>query len=410
MNILVVNHYAGSVKHGMEYRHFYLAREWLRLGHRVTIAAASFSHLQSKSPDFTGLISEEEIQGIRYIWLRTPEYHGNGVRRAVNIASFGLRLWSLKNEIVRRCRPDLVVASSPHPLAMPGAVHIARAVSAALFFEVRDLWPLTLTELGGLSRAHPFVRIMQWAENYAYKSADRVVSLLPKADGYMRAHGMAKDKFVYVPNGIDVSEWEKINRAPLSVHHAEAIGAIRQKGHFILGYAGSHGIANELHTLLGAAEIMADSPITFILVGQGPEKENLQRRVKEKALQNVVFLESVQKNEIPDLLACMDALYIGLKNEPLFRFGISPNKLMDYMMAGKPIIHAVEAGNDLVAESGCGLSVPPENSGAISEAAIRLMGMTPAEREKMGYLGREYVLANHDYRVLAKRLLDPYER
>lgn len=409
MNILVINHYAGSVKHGMEYRHSYLAREWSQRGHRVTITAASFSHLHSKRPDVTGRISEEEIQGIRYIWLRTPEYRGNGARRAVNIASFGLRLWSLKNEITQRCRPDLVLASSPHPLVVPGAVQIARASDATLFFEVRDLWPLTLTELGGMSRAHPLVQIMQWAENYAYKSADRVVSLLPKADGYLRAHGMAMDKFVYVPNGIDVSEWERGDRPSLSLHHAEAIAAIRKKGHFIVGYAGSHGIANELHTLLGAAEILAFRPVTFVLVGQGPEKKNLQQRMKDRSLQNVVFLEPVQKTAIPELLASMDALYIGLKNEPLFRFGISPNKLMDYMMSGKPIIHAIEAGNDLVAESGCGVSVPPENPEAISEAVMRLMSMTPAEREKIGSMGREYVLANHDYRVLAKRLLDVYE-
>lgn len=114
----------------------------------------------------------------------------------------------------------------------------------------------------------------------------------------------------------------------------------------------------------------------------------------------------MQKAAIPSLLASMDVCYIGLQKQSLFRFGVSPNKLMDYMIAGKPIIHAIEAGNDLVAESGCGISVPPEDPDAIANAIKRLMSMSPAEREEMGRRGREYVIANHDYNILAKKFLE----
>ncbi|HTG81711.1 MAG TPA: glycosyltransferase, partial [Geobacteraceae bacterium] len=117
----------------------------------------------------------------------------------------------------------------------------------------------------------------------------------------------------------------------------------------------------------------------------------------------------VSKSSIPALLAAMDALYIGLQRQPLFRFGISPNKLMDYMMAGKPVINAIEAGNDPVAESGCGISVCSENSDAIAEAIQELMGMNEAEREVMGMRGKEYVLKHHDYRVLARKFVEIME-
>jgi glycosyltransferase involved in cell wall biosynthesis len=128
--------------------------------------------------------------------------------------------------------------------------------------------------------------------------------------------------------------------------------------------------------------------------------------VIENNINNVIFLSPVPKNSISELLRKMDILYIGLRRSPLFRFGVSPNKLFDYMMAGKPIIHAVEAGNDLVQESGCGISVPPEDPVAIAEAIKKLLTMSPIEREEMGRRGREYVVKNHDYKVLAKKFLE----
>ena len=116
----------------------------------------------------------------------------------------------------------------------------------------------------------------------------------------------------------------------------------------------------------------------------------------------MTFLPPVPRQSIPELLTTMDILYIGLKKQPLFRFGVSPNKLMDYMMASKPIVYAIEASNDIVTECGCGLSVPPENPVATAEAIIKLTKMTPAEREALGERGKEYVLTHHDYKVLAK--------
>lgn len=146
-----------------------------------------------------------------------------------------------------------------------------------------------------------------------------------------------------------------------------------------------------------------------MLVGQGPEKESLERVASAERLRNVVFLPPVPRVSVGALLDHFDACYIGLKRSPLFRFGVSPNKLLDYMMAGRPVIHAIDAGNDLVAGSGCGVSVPPEDPGAIADAVRRLMRATPAERLRMGRAGRAYVLKHHDYRVLAERFLEAIE-
>lgn len=405
MNILIISHYAGSIIHGMEYRPYYLAREWVRIGHNVTIVVASFSHLHNKRPTINGKITEEEIEGIRYLWLKSPEYKGNGARRVLNMLTFSWQILWHKTKLLRGFQPDIVIASSPHPFIIFGAMKIARLSNAKLVFEVRDLWPLSLIEIGDVSPRHPFIFIMQLVENFAYHRADRVVSLLPKADIYMKEHGMASNKFVYLPNGIDVVEWQN-NKTSLPLQHSEVLSKLRQNGCFIIGYTGAHGLANALDTLVEAAALLQNSPVAFVLVGQGPKKEALQNKAKEIGLTNIKFLSPVLKTSIPEILDSMDVLFIGWNKEPLYHFGVSPNKLMDYMMAAKPIIHAVEATNDSVAESGCGISVAPEDPVAIAEAVVTLSRMTREERDEMGLRGKEYVLANHDYRILAKRFLE----
>jgi glycosyltransferase involved in cell wall biosynthesis len=405
MKILLINHYAGSLKHGMEYRPFYLAREWVKLGHKVTVVAATFSHLRTQSPNIVSNLSTEYIDGIQYVWLRTPGYHGNGSGRVINMLTFIWKLFQFQKAIVGRSRPDIVIASSTYPLDIYPAFRIAKKSLAKLIFEVHDLWPLSPIELGGMSPRHPYIIVMQWAEKFAYRRSDKIISILPKTEDHMREHGMVPNKFAYIPNGIDVDEWTN-NTKPLPDEHQGMFDRLKEKGHFIIGYAGAHGLANSLYSLIEAAQLLENRPVTFVLVGQGPEKAALVQRVKKLGLTNVIFLPPITKKSIPLLLEMMDVLYIGLQRQPLFRFGISPNKLMDYMMAGKPIIQAIEAGNDMVSESGCGISIPPENPEKIAEAVMRLMRLSYVDRERMGERGKQYVMTNHDYRTLAKHFIE----
>ena len=177
MNILLINHYAGSPDHGMEFRPYYLARQWTARGHRVTIVAATYSHLRSMQPPEDGPVTDEVRDGIRYLWLRTPGYTGNGIDRIMNMLAFLGRLWLLRGDLERSFQPDVVIASSTYPLDIYPARSIARRTGARLIFEVHDLWPLSPMELGGLSRWHPFIMVMQAAENAAYRSSDAVVNI-----------------------------------------------------------------------------------------------------------------------------------------------------------------------------------------------------------------------------------------
>lgn len=402
MHILLINHYAGSPKYGMEYRPYYLAKEWIEMGHQVTILAASFSHLRQSQPHCGGTASFETIDGINYVWLPTPSYAGNGMKRIINMLTFIKQLRFYIGSLTGKERIDAVIASSTYPLDIYPANLLKKRQGAKLIFEVHDLWPLSPMELGDIPAWHPYIMLMQHAENFAYKKCDAVVSLLPCAMDHMVEHGLKPDKYQYLPNGINVFEWVEPS-LPLSNLHRKLLNDLKEQGLFIVGYAGAHGVANALDSFVVAASLCKDDNIAFVLVGQGPERDNLQKLASDMGVNNLFFLPPVPKNSVPSLLDRFDACYIGLMSQPLFRFGVSPNKLMDYMMAAKPVIFAIESGNDPVTESGAGISIPPENPEAIANAARKLKALEENERALMGQRGKDYVLENHDYRVIARK-------
>ena len=401
MNILYLNHYAGGPAWGMEYRPYYLAREWVRSGHKVQMLAADFSHVRATQP----AAGAHLIDGIAYGFYATPSYQGNGLGRVRNIWAFLRAVWRDTPRLVREFAPQMVIASSTYPMDIWVARRIARLAGARLVYEVHDLWPLSPIELSGMSPRHPFAMLCQAAENAAYRDADVVVSMLPKVHQHMAAHGLELGKLHIVPNGISLDEWQG-NAAPLRDDVASVLQAARAGGRCIVVYAGAMGRPNALDVLLDAARELRDAPLQFVLVGDGHERARLARRVVAQGLGNVSLLTPIPKAQIASLLAAIDIAYIGWRRVPIYRFGIAPNKLMDYMMAGCAVLHSVSAGNDPVAESGCGLTVAPESPAAVVQGLRQLAALTTAERSAMGQRGRAFVLAQHTYPVLARRFIE----
>ena len=400
MNILLINHYAGSPELGMEFRPYYMAKEWVKMGHQVLIVGGSFSHLRKVQPQG----EEDLIDGIRYRWVKLNTYKGNGIGRIWSMFSFVGKLWWRYKKYIGDFEPDVVIASSTYPLDIYPARRIAKYYGAKLVYEVHDLWPLSPMELGGYSKRHPFIMIMQKAENDCYKNVDAVVSMLPLAEEHMKAHGLAAGKFYYVPNGIVLADWK--NPTGLPEEHGILLNELHKKGKFIVGFAGAHGITNSLYAVIDAVALVEKQDVVLVLVGGGQEKNNLIKYTQKKKIDNVYFLPPVNKLAIPSLLKEMDVLYVGLQRQSLFRFGISPNKMFDYMMAAKPIIQAIDAGNNLVGEADCGIDVEPDNVGEISKAILALKSMPEEERRRLGENGKKFVLSNHTYQVLGKRFFD----
>jgi glycosyltransferase involved in cell wall biosynthesis len=407
MNILLINHYAGSESLGMEFRPWYLAKEWIKLGHKVTILSASYSHLRTFQPEIHSIYEKKVLDHVNFLFLKTPKYKGNGFKRVLNIFMFVYRLKKFGNKIYNEFKPDIVIASSTYPFDIYPAHQIAKKSKAKLVFEVHDLWPLSPMELGGYSKYHPFIMMIQNAENYAYKNADHVVSLLPNTKLHMMNHGLLSKKFNYIPNGIDISAWEIEENIPFE--HDKLLSKLKKDKKIIVGYVGTHGLANALNTFIASAKGILNQNIVYVLVGNGNEKEKLIKSADELELNNVYFLPPVQKKVIPSLLSKFDILYIGWSKNKLYRFGISPNKLFDYMMAGKPIIHSVYASNDPVKESNCGISVDPENPRAIAQAIDELTSLGEEEKINMGINAKKYVIDNHNYMILAEEFINIFK-
>ena len=406
MNILLINHYAGSPDMGMEFRPYYMAREWVKLGHKVVIIAGDYSHLRRKNPsvshDFTG----EKIDGIYYYWVKTGRYEGNGVKRALSMARFTGKLWLKAKWIARKFRPDAIITSSTYPIDTYAGQRIRHfAQVAKLVHEVHDMWPSTLTEVGGMSKHNPFVMVMQIGENSAYRHSDKVVSLPPFAEKYMQRQELKKGKFVHINNGVVIEDW--MHPQALPEEHEQTLKQLKNDGKFVVGYFGGHALSNALEDLLSAAKAMrSNAKIHFVLVGDGAEKKNLQAFAAEQKLENVTFLPPVSKYAIPTLAQNFDCCYIGVKDSPLYRFGIAMNKIFDSMMAGKPMVYAVNAPNNYAEKYHCGVTVKPGDIKSIAAGIKQLADMPQEERERLGQNGRKAVLENFEYSVLAKKFLE----
>jgi len=398
--IWIVNQYAGSKYHGMEYRHYYLARELSKKGWKTCLITGSYSHLYTHPPTVKTNFKTETLDGVTYIWTRVPKYRDpHGLGRAINMLYFPIQLLHLT--VTDLPRPRAIVVSSPSPFPIANGYIWSRRFHARLIFEVRDIWPLTLVELGSISRRHPFVAFMQLFEDFAYKHADKVVSVLPNAREYMVSRGLDPEKYYYIPNGVlpvDTTAEPDLPR--------HLISEVRFRP-FIVGYLGTFSKSNALDVLLVAAERLRKTrEIGFAIVGYGGEKPNLVEFVRTRSLDNVRLIPPVPSEHVPKVLKLFDVCYKGSRRIPLYRFGISSYKLFEYMSAGRPIIHAYSGACDPVAEANCGISVQAEDPGAISEAIMRLYNMPDDQRAQMGINGKKYVDKHHSYPSLAERFLE----
>ena len=403
MRILYVDHYVGSLSMGMEFRPYYMAREWQKLGHTVRFIGADYSHLRIKQPTVEKDFQIEEIDGEVFQWIKTIQYNGNGSRRAISIFQFVSKLWLAAPKIAKEFKPDVVISSSTYPLDSYPCKKLARIAKAKYIHEAHDMWPATLIEMGGMSKKHPFVRLMAIAEKYAYSNSDKIISVLPATLQHMLNHGLSgPDKFAYIPNGIVPEDWG--NPETLDKEHQDGFDKLR--GKFIVGYLGGHALTNALSTFIDAAvELKNISDVVFVLVGKGVEKQKLVDRAQKEGLKNVVFFPPVKKTQVPTALQNMDVLYIGAGASSLYRYGISMNKIYDYMMSGKPIIYGIKAANNEIEEAGCGITIKPESSKELVEAIRHLKDMNINKREELGARGKKWVLENRRYETLAKKFL-----
>lgn len=412
MNILYIDHYAGSPEMGMEFRPYYLAKEWIKMGHTVRIVAGDYSHLRIHNPEVKEDFQEEAIDGITYTWLKTGSYEGNGVSRALTMFRFVYKLRKKACWIASNWDPDVIITSSTYPLDTYAGQRIKNyskklsrnEKAPILIHEVHDMWPITLIELGGMKKSHPFVVLMQLAENSFCMNSDYVVSLLCAAKHYFVDHGMKQEKFKTIMNGVVLEEWS--NPSPLPVEHAELLSRLHKEGKFIVCFFGSVNASYSIDYLIKALEKLSIDTVAVVIVGEGNQKEELLRI----AGKNVFFLPRIPKTSIPSLMDMIDCCYVGALRNDMFRFGICMNKLFDSMMSGKPILYAVEAPNNFIEEYDCGISVDAEDSDALADGIKRMISFSNEEREAMGENGRQAIKDYFSYEKLAQQFAELFKK
>jgi glycosyltransferase involved in cell wall biosynthesis len=399
--VWILNHYAQEPGGAGGTRHFSLAQHLQTLGWQTILLAASVDHNTGRqrlaNNENTRL---ETFDGVPFLWVKTPTYKGNGGGRMLNMLAYAFRVF-LPSTTRELNRPDVVVGSSVHPFAAVSGAWLAKRHRASFVFEVRDLWPQTLVDLGRLNDDGLVTRLLRWLELWLYRRAEKIIVLLPKAVDYIAPLGIAADKVVWIPNGVELDGYDKPSPP-----------AIRNE--FTLMYFGAHGQANGLDCVLGAMAELSKRPnmrhVRLRLIGDGPLKPALMAQARQLNLSTVIFEDSVPKTKIPQLASEADAFVICVKDLPqLYKYGISMNKLFDYLAASRPIIMASAAANDPVQDARAGITVRPENSFELAEAIDKLVKLSPDQRIAMGEAARAYVERHHSFSTLALKFARVFE-
>ncbi|WP_043744913.1 glycosyltransferase family 4 protein [Thauera sp. SWB20] len=393
-NVWILNHYAQEPGGAGGTRHYSLARHLLKHGWQSSVIAASVELNTGRQRLADGERTRiSDFDGIPFLWVRTPQYEGNGGGRMGNMLTYAARVL-LPGVTKGLERPDVIVGSSVHPFAAWSGSVLARRLRVPFVFEVRDLWPQTLVDLGRLQEQNLITKVLRKLEKWLYVRADRIVVLLPQADEYIVPLGVPKRKIVWIPNGVELEGYPEPTQ-PL-IHDG-----------FTLMYFGAHGQANGLDCVLRAMAELQERPdmrhVRLRMIGDGPLKPSLLKLAEELQLRNVEFADPVPKREIPAVAAEADAFVFNLIDAPVFQYGISSNKLFDFLAGARPIIFCCKSSNNPVADAHAGITVLPGDPLALSQAIATLATMPAGDRNEMGRAGRAYVERNHSFDSLAAR-------
>lgn len=394
-NVWILNHYAQEPGGAGGTRHYQLAKNLPAHGWEASIVAASVEH-QSGRQRLTDSENArlDQYDGVKFLWLKTSEYEGNGTARMRNMLEYSWQVIKPGN-LSPLQKPDIVIGSSVHPFAAAAGAVLAWRHRVPFVFEVRDLWPETLIDMGRLQRNSFIARTLRVLEKWLYKRAKCIVVLLPKAHEYIVPMGIDPKKIVWIPNGIDLKDFP----CPPDKEPDDA---------FTLMYFGAHGPANGLDNVLRAQHIIEQrsemSNVRLRIIGSGPCKAELIAMAEKLALKRVSFEDPVPKRDIPALAAQADAFVFNLINAPVFKYGISSNKLFDFMAGQRPVLFCCDAGNNPIKDSGAGYTIQPGNPEALADAVARVSQLGREQRAAMGRAGRHYVEVEHGFDKLAGRL------
>jgi glycosyltransferase involved in cell wall biosynthesis len=402
MHLLLIHQAFVSPREPGGTRHYELAHHLVQCGHQCTIVASDLSYLTGQhTVKREGMFAEQELDGVRVLRVYTyPSLHRSFVWRVASFLSFMVTsIWAA----LRAGQVDLVIGTSPPIFQVVSAWLVALLRGCPFLLEVRDLWPAFAIDMGVLKNP-ALILVSRYLERFLYARAGHILVNSPAYRDYLLDRGISGSKISLIPNGVDPDVFDpqadgRQIRDELALH-----------GKFIVTYAGALGLANDVSTVLRAAARLRNEPeIHFILVGDGKERPNLEKQAHSLALTNITFMGARPKTSMPAILAASDACIAILKDVPMFRTTY-PNKVFDYMAAGRPTILAIDGVIRHVVEAAeGGVFVPPGDEAALADA-VRFLSQNRQQAAAMGTVARLYVVKYFNRHQQAAQFVELVQR
>lgn len=401
MNIWLINHYAVPPEYYPLARQTYFAKQLMTMGHEVTIFAASTVHNSNKNLITDGQHwREETLDGIHYVYIKCINYQGNGLKRVYNMCEFA---WKLPGVCKKFPRPDAIVATSMPPTSCAVGVHLARKYGCKGVAEIADLWPESIVAYGVAGPKNPAVIVLRWLEKWIYKKADAVVFTMEGGYDYIKEQHWERDipqsKVYSINNGVDLKTFrDNLEAFPLECEYLD------DPDTFKVVYTGSIRKVNNLGLLLDTAKQVTDQKVRFLIWGTGDELETLRERVATEHINNVRFFGRVEKKYIPSIVSRADLNIAHNSPAPLLRFGISFNKIFDYLAAGKPVLSDFPCPYNPTVTFGAGTQVTEPTAENIAKAIMAFAEM-PRERYDQFANNARIAAEQYDFENLTRKLL-----
>ncbi|PKM75544.1 MAG: glycosyltransferase WbuB [Firmicutes bacterium HGW-Firmicutes-17] len=411
--VWIWNHYATSMYKDRAGRHYSFAENLLKRGYNPIIFCASTNHFSNENIEIMNKkYLVDTIDEITFVIVKTPDYVGNAKKRLYNMLTFYKNLFPVAKEYAQiNGKPDLILASSVHPLTLIAGIQMAKKFKVSCICEVRDLWPESIVAYGGLKRTSFIAKVLYRGEKWIYERADKLIFTMEGGSDYIVEHGWNKQKggsidlqkVHHINNGVDLDAFKENEK----VHKFEDLDLDNEKTFKVI-YTGSIRLVNNVKTIVSAAQVVKDessNAIIFLIYGDGSDRKNLEDFCKENNINNVVFKGYVNKNRIPYILSKSNLNIIHFEDNQIKKYGASLNKMFEYFASGKPTVSDCQFGYDLIKRYNCGMVVDHADPEQLAKTIIEFSNMPKKQYEK--YCENAVAAAkDYDYQRLTEKLIE----
>ncbi|MDD4157389.1 MAG: glycosyltransferase family 4 protein [Candidatus Cloacimonetes bacterium] len=401
--IWCISKYASPPKYGVGARLFYVAREFSKLDLDVLLVSSNSNHLACY-PASEKTFNFEEYDNLKHLWIKTLKYTKSAsMKRIMSWIDFEFKLFRIHKILPEK--PDIVIISSLSMFSILYGLFLKKKFKCKLIFEVRDIYPLTLTEEFKFGRFNPLVLLLGFLEKIAYNKSDLIVGTMPNLVEHVNLICKKEKNVYFSPIGIHELWLKDKTQNP----YVDSL--FPSESRFIVGYAGSIGTTNAMNSFIEAIKYMAEEKeVYFVIVGDGDLKKNYIEKLS--GLANVKIGEKISQNDIPYFLSKCDLLYLSTHDSKIWKYGQSLNKLVDYMMSEKPVIASFNGYESMLNQANSGLFLPINDVEAIINAINKFKDMSEIERKAYGSRGKKWIEENRNYKTISQnyyaKIMDLY--